>query len=719
MRRFLRIFLMFFGGVLGLVVLAVLVLMLAVFWNASDSDWPRPGEMAAGRSSTQAVESREEAQVAARALAGAESGKQILFGDLHVHTSYSSDAMVQGLPLMQGEGVHPPADACDFARYCSALDFWSINDHAESLTPAEWERTQEVIAQCNRSAGSPDNPDLVSFLGWEWSQGGATPESHFGHKNVVLREYEEGLVPLRPIASDSGGGSLWGWLGLATSLQDVGSWGEYADFHRSFLNGFGREPCPAGVDVRDLPPDCYEVAASPDILFEKLDQWDLPAIVIPHGLAWGVTNPKEMDLSHQLSPAMHDPERQFLIEVYSGHGNSEVFEDFSGSHVDAQTRVVCPEPTESHTACCWRAGEIVRARCADPRSRECEYRVEETRKQAAGIGRFLNPTGAVLGSSIDEFGDCDQLLGSFLPAFNYRPRGSAQYGLALGNFETVGEPQRFRFGFLASSDTHRARPGKGYKEFNRLGMTDGRNLSDDWTDPRRAAFFYTGGLVAVHASARDRGSIFEALERREVYGTSGDRILLWFDLLDEDGGRLPMGTEVRASGTPRFEVRALGAFEQLPGCPAEVEEALTPERLKRLCLGECHHPGERRKKIDRIEVVRIRPQVDAGEPIAPLVEDPWLTLPCGDGDGGEACLVAFEDAEFQPGGRETVYYVRAIEEPSLAVGGGRVRCEQASGEDCDRYRFCPDPGVVGGDPSDCLGPVEERAWSSPIFVLPN
>ena len=151
---------------------------------------------------------QEQATTAAAAPAGEPSGRQILFGDLHVHTIFSTDANLMSLPMMQGDGPHPPADACDFARHCSRLDFYSLNDHAEALTPARWDATRESIRQCN-ALTDPQNPDMVAFLGYEWTQmSQVEAEQHYGHKNVVFRDTDEANVPPRPIAARNPGVSL-------------------------------------------------------------------------------------------------------------------------------------------------------------------------------------------------------------------------------------------------------------------------------------------------------------------------------------------------------------------------------------------------------------------------------------------------------------------------------------------------------------------------------
>ena len=72
-----------------------------------------------------------EDKISKQALVSKKS-KQILFGDTHVHTTYSTDAFLWSLPVFNGEGPHPISDACDYARFCAALDFWVTTDHAEA-----------------------------------------------------------------------------------------------------------------------------------------------------------------------------------------------------------------------------------------------------------------------------------------------------------------------------------------------------------------------------------------------------------------------------------------------------------------------------------------------------------------------------------------------------------------------------------------------------------
>ncbi|MFL2692314.1 MAG: hypothetical protein ACJ0G1_01180 [Gammaproteobacteria bacterium] len=97
--------------------------------------------------------------------------------------------------------------------------------------------------------------------------------------------------------------------------------------------------------------------------------------------------------------------------------------------------------------------------------------------------------------------------------------------------------------------------------------------------------------------------------KREVYATSGERILLWFNLLEDDQ-EIPMGSEFSTSNNPNFEVRAVGSYKQLPGCPDYVNNAMPKEEISRLCLNECYNPSNERHLIDRIEVIKIKPSED-------------------------------------------------------------------------------------------------------------
>ncbi|MCP5071222.1 MAG: DUF3604 domain-containing protein [bacterium] len=732
------------GGV-GLIVLAVLLVFATVRGVFGEDEVA--GDAAPVRRPVEAVAAVQTAQDATIASLGAPASKQILFGDFHVHTTFSFDSFLINLPMSGGAGSRPPSDACDFARYCSALDFWSINDHAEALTPRLWEETVESVRQCNEVAGDPADPDLVTYLGWEWSQIGSTPENHYGHKNVVILGTEDDEIPSRPIGSRSPGTARAlnsGGLGLVAGL--IAANGERGHDFIRLVNQVRNTPaCSDDVPVRELPRDCLESTTDPEGLFAKLDDWGFESLVIPHGTAWGIYTPAGSDWRKQL--AGHDPERQKLVEIYSGHGNSEKLPRWREIEIAADGSLTCPMPRDGYLPSCWRAGELIEARCLEvgEDADECQRRAADARRNYAAA--YQAGWKTLPGYETTDWLNAGQAPGSFFqPSFNYRPRSSVQYMLAVRDFSDPKAPKRFDFGFLGSSDTHTASGGQGYKEFARGEMSDGRGRregqptggggvfggSAEADSPvaesvpfvfggesplqlfeieRASAYFVTGGLVAVHSGGRDRQAIWDALERKEVYTTSGRRTLLWFDMID-GSSTIPMGSTTRQDVLPRFRVRAAGSFEQRPGCPDHAIDALGQQRVDAICRGECYHPGDTRRPISRIEVVRIRPQIAESEPVDGLVEDPWRSFPCpADGTG---CVVEFADGEFPEARRDTVYYARAIEAPDQLIHGSNpLGCTFDENGRCVEVAPC---GNLVDASDDCLSEAEPRAWSSPIYV---
>jgi hypothetical protein len=697
------------GMIKRLLLAVVLTLAIALLWfHAIGSGWfggPWQSEVpnAGPRVISQPLITREKAE------------PRILFGDLHNHSNYSLDAYIFNTKLLKGTGRVTPADACDFARYCSALDFWSINDHAESLTPRVWADTVKTIQACNDNAGDPANPDMVSFVGWEWSNGNSDDvPSHYGHKNVVIRTWEEGQTPTRPIASKAtydiskAPSVVIGLMSLLEDLDVASDFGWYSN------EGSSVPVCPDGVPAHQLPDSCRDIALTPTSLYRKLDEWGFDSIVIPHGLAWGNVNPLTADFRSQLDE--YEERYQKLVEVFSGHGNSELFVDFDRSSIASDGGVSCPLATADFTPCCRQAEKITRSRCSEPESAMCDDSVESMMKAYLKKGPLAGRK-TIKDTVLDDWEGCGQLQNSFQPSAAYVPRMSAQYSLALG-FDAQGEPKRARMGMIGSSDGHQGRPGSSYKETNRVLYTDSKSVGQEEefrfrADRESGAFYYTGGLIAAHTDGRDRDAIWQALDTRNVYATSGDRMLVWFDLINGPAGEVPMGSEVMMPVSPRFRVKALGAFEQVAGCPDYAIAALGKDRVQSLCGGECYRPGgEKRKTLSRIEVVKIRPQVRPDEKIASLVEDPWRTFDCP--SSGAACVAEFEDHLYAEQGRAAIYYARVIQAAEHLIGGDPFACEYTESGQCVKRNYCI--GVRAARDNNCTAPAEPRAWTSPIFV---
>ena len=185
-------------------VLVIVIIGATLFLTAVYQGWfgraRHVEELQGGPLPENIIAQRALSQKKAANLLSGDDSKQILFGDLHVHTTFSTDAFWWSLPILGGEGVHPMADACDYARYCSSIDFWAITDHAEASTPRKWTETKDFIRQCSKVNGEESN-DVIPFIGFEWTQVGSLPEDHYGHKNVIFKDLEDDKLAKRPIGS--------------------------------------------------------------------------------------------------------------------------------------------------------------------------------------------------------------------------------------------------------------------------------------------------------------------------------------------------------------------------------------------------------------------------------------------------------------------------------------------------------------------------------------
>ena len=176
--------------------------------------------------------------------------------------------------MYNGRGPHPVSDACDYARFCSALDFWVISDHAEASTPHKWNNTIEQVQSCNKST-DPENPDMITFLGFEWTQIGDNREEHYGHKNVILKEIDSEYLPHSPIAA--GGDSLNNFRDpnranetrinmMVQAYSDLGNRQRYYDFIAYNTDITSSPVCTGSADDNK---DCLTSANTPKELFKN------------------------------------------------------------------------------------------------------------------------------------------------------------------------------------------------------------------------------------------------------------------------------------------------------------------------------------------------------------------------------------------------------------------------------------------------------------------
>ena len=260
-----------------------------------------------------------------------------------------------------------------------------------------------------------------------------------------------------------------------------------------------------------------------------------------------------------------------------------------------------------------------------------------------------------------------------------------------------------RFGIVAATDTHNGNPGNteewNYRGTNGLfGSPADKRMAAPKAGYRSGIMRNPGGLTAVWAEDNTRDLLFDALERRETYGTSGTRIALRFfagselpaDLTSDPNWlgtayalATPMGGVLTsASSPPKFYVRAqrdpFGApLQRIQMVKGWVENGETKEQAQDIACaqgapdssGHCPDAGP------RVDVSSCEVSEAAG---SAELETLWV------------------DESFDAK-QDSFYYVRVLEAES---------CRWST---FDALRL----GVAPRD--DVPATIHERAWSSPIW----
>ncbi len=287
------------------------------------------------------------------------------------------------------------------------------------------------------------------------------------------------------------------------------------------------------------------------------------------------------------------------------------------------------------------------------------------------------------------------------------PRSFAREILAAGlaEEERLGE-NPFRLGLVGSTDTHLGTPGL-VDEDRFLGHAAGRVTSRTEAPPLPdEVWFNPGGLAGLWAEENARDALFEAMRRREAFGTSGPRIAVrlfgGFALPDGLCGAADFAARGYALGVPmggELPPRPLEA----PAAPAFAALALQEPRgipLERIQVVKVWLEGG----VARERVVDVAGGAGTGsvDPATCRTEAPAASTLCG----------VWRDPDFDPG-ESALYYARVVEAPSCRWTGHVCR-ERAV--DCARgapagLEACCDPAVPKT--------IQERAWTSPIWYRPR
>ena len=593
-----------------------------------------------------------------------------LFGDLHVHTSYSFDAAANSTGAT-------PEDAQRYARG-EAVPFFPINEQGVPVGIAQIDRPLDFLAVTDhgeflgeralcRTSTSPkhDTPFCQAYRVSErqgmmmlgtviTTETPARIKELCGDDGAICRDYARS--PWQDIQDAANNANEPCEFTSFVAYEYTGTPGT-SNYHRNVI--FRNDNVPAlPVSYIDAPIDS-KLWSRLDAVCKIEDGCDY--LTIPHNtnLSNGRMAPY-MQLEDTLEAKRNYAEtrlrREPIMEIFQHKGGSECINGLS-------TIFGAPD-------------ELCNVEAVRRMGENKTYMTRNLQDGNLSIGQASKVTTECEAGTTGSNG--------MLGAGCVHPTDFQRSALIIGLKEerAIGL-NPIKLGIIAATDTHTATPG-AVKESAWTGAVTGEATAAQRLQPGLLTSGIDGnpgGLAGVWAQENTRDAIFDAMIRREVFGTSGPRIKVRFFAswsLDKNlctnpdlisiayANGVPMGGDLEPSSADRKPMFLAYAVRDPMG-----------QKLEALHL--------------------IKGWVDA----AGKLHNKVITIAYQDSGANSLCAV-YTDGTFDPT-QSTYYYLRVVE-PATA----RWHTFDCAGiAEADRPEVCSD----GTYPET----VKEMAWTSPIW----
>jgi len=590
---------------------------------------------------------------------------RVFWGDTHLHTSYSTDAGMVGnrlgpdeaLRFAKGEMVVSSTGVR--ARLIRPLDFLVVSDHAENLglAPAIEESNPELL----KDPWGKKVYDMVKAGdGWgayqEWKKEGATG--------------------VDPMPNEELARTMWGRVvdavdqhnqpGVFTAFHGF-EWTSTPDLRNMHRNVIFRDGKNEAMQV--IPYSNFD-SVDPEDLWDYMKMYETKtggrAFAIPHGgnLSQGLMFAIETMSGKPLDRAYAERRMRWepIYEATQIKGDGEVHPSLSPNDEFADYYQ-------------WDRGDF------GLNAKEPEMLPHEYARSALKIGLEQQ---AKLGANPFKFG----MIGS---SDSHTSLASTREENYFGKFAGAEPGTEARFDDLVSQDLRPDGDGS-------LNVYHWESLA--------------AGLAGVWARENTREALWDAMVRKEVYATTGTRMLVrvfaGWEFEPEEvhrpdfagrgyQGGVPMGGDLTAApsgAAPKFMVRAL-----------RDPDGANLDRIQ-IVKGWLGADGKSHEKVYDIAVSGGRTIGADGRCSTPVGDTVNLEDASFTNTIGAAMLGAYwEDPDFDPK-RSAFYYVRVLEipTPSWLVYDHKIYGMEL-------------PEQVKADPEKWLK-EQERAYTSPIWYTP-